>query len=326
MSESAEDTSANPEKTQIWIEKYRPDSLDAIAGHEDIIGRLKSYIRKDDLPNLMFAGPAGVGKTASAVSIAKEIYGDDWQQHFMELNASDQRGIDVVRDQIKNFARFEMGSDYSYRIIFLDEADALTSEAQSALRRTMEQFSNNTRFILSCNYSSQIIDPIQSRCAVFRFSPLGDEAVAAQVRKIADEEGLEVTDGGVDALVYAADGDMRRAINALQAASVTDEVVDEATVYAITSTARPEEVEEMVRLAIEGDFVAARSRLDELLSDRGLAGGDIIDQLHRSAWEFDLDDAATVRLMDRLGEADFRITEGANERIQLEALLASLAR
>jgi len=271
------------------------------------------------------AVPTVMHNTATSVSIAKEVYGEDWQENFLELNASDQRGIDVVRDRIKNFARSSFGG-YEYRIIFLDEADALTSDAQSALRRTMEQFSNNTRFILSCNYSSQIIDPIQSRCAVFRFSPLGDEAVAAQVRKIAETEGLTVTDDGVDALVYAADGDMRRAINALQAASVTDEVVEEATVYAITSTARPEEVEEMVRLAIEGDFVAARSRLDELLSDRGLAGGDIIDQLHRSAWEFDLDDAATVRLMDRLGEADFRITEGANERIQLEALLASLAR
>jgi DNA polymerase III delta prime subunit len=271
------------------------------------------------------AVPTVMHNTATSVSIAKEVYGDDWRENFLELNASDQRGIDVVRDRIKNFARSSFGG-YEYRIIFLDEADALTSDAQSALRRTMEQFSNNTRFILSCNYSSQIIDPIQSRCAVFRFSPLGDEAVAAQVRKIAEVEGLEVTEGGVDALVYAADGDMRRAINALQAASVTDEVVDEATVYAITSTARPEEVEEMVGLAIDGDFVAARSRLDELLSDRGLAGGDIIDQLHRSAWEFDLDDAATVRLMDRLGEADFRVTEGANERIQLEALLASLAR
>ncbi|MFC6952539.1 replication factor C small subunit [Halorubellus litoreus] len=271
------------------------------------------------------AVPTVMHNTATSVSIAKEVYGDDWRENFLELNASDQRGIDVVRDRIKNFARSSFGG-YEYRIIFLDEADALTSDAQSALRRTMEQFSNNTRFILSCNYSSQIIDPIQSRCAVFRFSPLGDEAVATQVRKIADEEGLEVTDDGVDALVYAADGDMRRAINALQAASVTDEVVDEATVYAITSTARPEEVEEMVRLAIDGDFVASRSRLDELLTERGLAGGDIIDQLHRSAWEFDLDDTATVRLMDRLGEADFRITEGANERIQLEALLASLAR
>ncbi len=200
-----------------------------------------------------------------------------------------------------------------------------TDDAQSALRRTMEQFSDNTRFILSCNYSSKIIDPIQSRCAVFRFSPLGDDAVRAQVDEIAEAEGIEVTEGGLDALVYAAGGDMRRAINSLQAAATTGEVVDEEAVYLITSTARPEEIEEMVEAAIDGDFAAARSQLETLLVDAGMAGGDIIDQLHRSAWDFDLDDRTTIRLMERIGEADYRITAGANERVQLEALLASLA-
>jgi replication factor C small subunit len=189
----------------------------------------------------------------------------------------------------------------------------------------MEQFSNNVRFILSCNYSSQIIDPIQSRCAVFRFSPLSDEAVAEEMRHIADQEGIEVTDGGMDALVYAADGDMRKAINALQAASVTGGVVDEEAVYAITSTARPEEVREMVEQALDGDFTAAQSTLDRLLTEEGIAGGDVIDQLHRAVWEFDLDDEAAVRLLDRIGETEYRITRGANERIQLEALLASVA-
>ncbi|MBB6647888.1 AAA family ATPase [Halobellus sp. MBLA0160] len=200
-----------------------------------------------------------------------------------------------------------------------------TDDAQSALRRTMEQFADNTRFILSCNYSSKIIDPIQSRCAVFRFSPLGDDAIRAQIVEIADAEGIEVTEDGLDALVYAASGDMRRAINALQAAATTGEVVDEEAVYLITSTARPEQIEEMVEAAIDGDFAAARSQLETLLVDAGMAGGDIIDQLHRSAWDFDLDDRTTIRLMERIGEADYRITAGANERVQLEALLASLA-
>ncbi|MFB6269430.1 MAG: replication factor C small subunit, partial [Halobacterium sp.] len=209
--------------------------------------------------------------------------------------------------------------------IFLDEADALTDDAQSALRRTMEQFSDNTRFILSCNYSSKIIDPIQSRCAVFRFSPIDDDAIADHLRGVAEKEGLEYTDDGIDALVYAADGDMRRAINALQAASATGDVVDEETVFAITATARPEEIEDMVTEALDGDFTAARSTLDDLISDRGLAGGDIIDQVHRSVWDFDVDEEAAVRLLDRLGEADYRIAEGANERVQLEALLASVA-
>ncbi|MUV89275.1 hypothetical protein GJ629_04655 [Halapricum sp. CBA1109] len=200
-----------------------------------------------------------------------------------------------------------------------------TSDAQSALRRTMEQFSNNVRFILSCNYSSQIIDPIQSRCAVFRFSPLSDDAVESQVRRIASAEGIEVTDDGVDALVYIAGGDMRKAINGLQAASVSGAVVDEETVFEITSTARPEDIREMIQRAIDGDFTAAQSELDRLLTEEGIAGGDVLDQLHRSVWEFDLDDAAAVRVLDRVGEADYRITEGASERIQLEALLASLA-
>ena len=311
-------------RQEIWVEKYRPESLDDVVGHENIISRIESYVEQNDLPHLLFAGPAGVGKTASAVSIAKEVYGDDWRENFLELNASDERGIDVVRDRIKNFARTSFGG-YDYRIIFLDEADALTSDAQSALRRTMEQFSNNTRFILSCNYSSQIIDPIQSRCAVFRFSQLNDDAVASQIRKIAEEEGIEYTEDGVDALVYAADGDMRRAINSLQAAAATGERVEEDVVYGITATARPEEIEEMVTAAITGDFVAARSVLDEMLTERGLAGGDVIDQLHRSVWEFDLEEEAAVRLMDRVGEADYRIAEGANEKVQLEALLASVA-
>jgi replication factor C small subunit len=200
-----------------------------------------------------------------------------------------------------------------------------TSDAQSALRRTMEQFANNTRFILSCNYSSQIIDPIQSRCAVFRFGPLAEEAVGEYTRQVAEREGIEVTDGGVDALVYAADGDMRKALNGLQAAATTEGAVDDEAVYAITATARPEAIEAMVESALDGDFTAARAKLDDLLTDAGLGGGDVIDQLHRSAWEFDLDDAATVRLLERVGETDYRITQGANERLQLEALLASLA-
>jgi len=323
---STADAEADPAsgRNEIWIEKYRPTTLDEVAGQEEITDRLRSYIERDDLPNLMFSGEAGIGKTTSAIAIARAVYGDDWEDNFLELNASDQRGIDVVRGRIKDFARASFG-DYDYRIIFLDEADSLTSDAQSALRRTMEQFSGNTRFILSCNYSSQIIDPIQSRCAVFRFSPLSDEAVEEEIRRIADAEGIDVTQDGIDAVAYAADGDMRKAINALQAAAVMGETVDEDAVFTITSTARPEEVKEMVTKALDGDFVAARSTLDELLTEKGIAGGDVIDQLHRSVWEFDLDDEAAVRVMDRVGEADYRITEGANERVQLEALLASLA-
>ena len=315
---------AQPGREEVWLETYRPQTLEAVLGQDAIVERLEHYVERDDLPNMLFAGPAGIGKTTSAIAVARELYGEDWREHFLELNASDERGIDVIRDRVKSFARTSFGGA-NYRIIFLDEADALTSDAQAALRRTMEQFSNNVRFILSCNYSSQIIDPIQSRCAVFRFSPLSDEAIEQQVRTVADEEGIELTDDGVEALVYVAGGDMRAALNGLQAAAVADGPVDEAAVFEITSTARPEDIREMVTRALDGDFTAARSQLDRLLTDEGIAGGDIIDQLHRAVWEFELEDEAAVRLLDRIGEADYRITDGANERIQLEALLASVA-
>ena len=324
MSEADEQAAATATGREIWIEKYRPQTLDDIHGQEAIVERLQSYIAQDDVPHLLFSGPAGIGKTTAATAIAREIYGEDnWRGNFLELNASDQRGIDVVRDRIKGFARSSFGGDF--RIVFLDEADSLTDDAQSALRRTMEQFSDNTRFILSCNYSSKIIDPIQSRCAVFRFSPLSDEAVSGMVREIAAAEEIEVTDAGVDALVYAADGDMRRAINSLQAAATTGDVVDEEAVYAITATARPEEIESMVTDALDGDFARARSTLDVLLTETGMAGGDVIDQLHRSVWEFELSEREAVRLMERIGEADYRIAEGANEQVQLESLLAALS-
>ena len=324
MSEADEQAAATATGREIWIEKYRPQTLDDIHGQEAIVERLQSYIAQDDVPHLLFSGPAGIGKTTAATAIAREIYGEDnWRGNFLELNASDQRGIDVVRDRIKGFARSSFGGDF--RIVFLDEADSLTDDAQSALRRTMEQFSDNTRFILSCNYSSKIIDPIQSRCAVFRFSPLSDEAVSGMVREIAAAEEIEVTDAGVDALVYAADGDMRRAINSLQAAATTGDVVDEEAVYAITATARPEEIESMVTDALAGDFARARTTLDQLLTETGMAGGDVIDQLHRSVWEFDLSEREAVRLMERIGEADYRIAEGANEQVQLESLLAALS-
>ena len=311
-------------RDEIWLETYRPGSLSEVVGQGAIVERLQHYVDSGDLPNLLLSGPAGTGKTSSATAIARELYGTDWKEHFLELNASDERGIDVIRDRVKSFARTSFGGA-NYRLIFLDESDALTSDAQAALRRTMEQFSNNVRFVLSCNYSSQIIDPIQSRCTVFRFSPLSEAAVAQRVRHIAAEEGIELTDDGVDALVYVAGGDMRAAINGLQAAAVAEGPVDEAAVFEITSTARPEEIEAMITRALDGEFTAARSQLDGLLTEAGIAGGDVIDQLHRSVWEFDLDDEAAVRLLDRIGEADYRITEGANERIQLEALLASVA-
>lgn len=309
-------------KEEIWIEKYRPEKLDDIVGQDDIIKRLKSYVKTKNLPHLLFSGPPGVGKTAAAISIVKEIFGESWRNNFIELNASDERGIDIIRHKVKDFARMAPLGEADFKVIFLDEADALTNDAQSALRRTMERYSATTRFILSCNYSSKIIEPIQSRCAVYRFKPLSKEAVTKRIGHVAEMEKLEVTKGGMDAIEYVASGDMRKAINALQAAALLGDSVDEDTIYQITSTAKPEEIRELIKAAVSGDFGAARGKLDDLLLSKGLSGEDIVVQLHRAMLGMDISNADKVKLIDRIGEIDFRMTEGANERIQLEALLA----
>jgi replication factor C small subunit len=294
-------------------------------GQDEIVKRLKSYVRTKNLPHLLFSGPPGVGKTAAAISIVKEIFGETWRNNFIELNASDERGIDIIRHKVKDFARMAPLGEAEFKVIFLDEADALTNDAQSALRRTMERYSATTRFILSCNYSSKIIEPIQSRCAVYRFKPLSTEAVAKRIGYIAKQEGLEIAPGGMKAIEYVAGGDMRQAINALQAAALLGEKVDEDTIYHITSTARPEEIKEFITTALKGDFVAARGMLDDLLLSKGLSGEDVVVQIHRAMMDLEMPDREKVRLIDRIGEIDFRMTEGANERIQLEALLAYFA-
>lgn len=320
------DQDGTTQQREVWVEKHRPSTLSEVVGQDDIVNQLQGYVASGDVPHLLFAGSAGLGKTTSAVALAKDLYGDDWSDNFLELNASDDRGIDVVRDRIKSFARSSFGQ-YDYRIIFLDEADSLTDAAQAALRRTMEQFTNNIRFILSCNYSSQIIDPIQSRCSVHRFTSANADAVIGRLETIAEEEGVDVTDDGYEAIAYAANGDIRRAVNMLQAGATRandGEPVTEEMIYEITSTPRPEEIEAMLVDAVGGNHRSARTQLDDLLNERGLSGGDVLAQIHQLVWDLDVSDDVAVDIMDKAGEVDYRIAEGGNERIQLESLLASL--
>jgi replication factor C small subunit len=310
------------ESNTIWIEKYRPLRLRDIAGQDEIIERLESYVRNGNLPHLLFTGTAGVGKTTAAVSLAREFFGESWHMNFRELNASDERGIDVVRNQIKQFARTSPLGGATFKILFLDEADALTTDAQAALRRTMESYAQTCRFILSCNYSSKIIDPIQSRCAIYRFKPLGKAAISAEIQKISCKEGITVSGDAIDAIVYVAQGDMRKAINALQGAAIISPSINGQMVYAITATARPDEIDQLLDLSLAGDFEAAEGALSQLLHERGIAPNELLNQCYRTLLRRPIDQELKVSLIDYIGETDFRLSEGADSDIQMEALIA----
>jgi replication factor C small subunit len=309
----------------VWVEKYRPRELSDVIGQKAIVERLSSYVRTRSMPHMLFAGPAGCGKTTCAIALARDMYGDDWRANLIELNASDERGIDVVRGKIKDFARAATIGQDEFKIIFLDEADSLTNDAQAALRRTMERYTQTCRFILSCNYSSKIIEPIQSRCAVFRFKPLTEADVRVYLTKIASAEGFEVKQDGLDVIVVLAAGDLRKATNILQMAASTSTVIDQEVVYDSTESIRPSEIDDLLTIALKGNFSAARSKLDELIIRQGLSGEEIVQGIHRAVFDLPVSEDAKIRLIDRVGEAEFRIVSGSNDRIQLEALLAHFA-
>jgi len=309
----------------VWVEKYRPRKLADVIGQQSIVERLTAYVRTRSMPHMLFAGPAGSGKTTCAIALARELYGDQWRDCLIELNASDERGIDIVRGKLKDFARAASFGGADFKIIFLDEADSLTSDAQAALRRTMERYTQTCRFILSCNYSSKIIEPIQSRCAVFRFRPLGEEDVKEYLKRIAGAEKIDLTQDGVEAVCEQAAGDLRKATNILQAAASLGRKIDQDAVFESTESIRPSEIHEMLKTALAGNFTAARSKLDEIVIRHGLSGEDIVQGIHRAVFDLPVNEESKIKLIDRIGEAEFRMVSGSSDRIQLEALLAHFA-
>lgn len=312
----------------VWVEKYRPHSLSEMTGQETIIPLLRTYAEKRSMPHLLFAGPPGTGKTTAALALARDLYGENWRDSFLELNASDERGIDTVRTKIKEYARTAPIGGVGFKLLFLDEADNLTAEAQASLRRLMERYSLSCRFVLSCNYSSRLIEPIQSRCAVFRFRAYSSEAIRSQLERITKAEGKRVDDDAYDAILAAAAGDMRRATNLLQLAATHADHVTRQTLQAYTAVPLRSEVEGMLGAAVKGDFLSARSQLYALFTDRGVSGEDILRALHSYLADdhksLSIPVRAQLDLIDQLGEVDFRIAQGASDRIQLEAVLARI--
>jgi len=309
--------------SDIWTEKYRPKNFDEVVGQDGIIKRIKALTNSLNIPHLLFAGPAGTGKSTLALIVVKELFGENWRENYLELNASDERGINIVREKVKNFARTKSLGNVSFKVIFLDEADALTPEAQQALRRTMENYAQTCRFIMSCNYSSKLIDPIQSRCSSFRFKLLEKKDVKKVLERISKEEKIEIDDDAIEAIYEGSDGDCRRSVNFLQSTAAVSPKISKNLVKTIISEIKPKDIRVVLDYALSGDFENAREKLLNLMLKESLSGQDIIKSMQKEIWNLSIEPEIKVKLTEKTGEVEFRIVEGSDPFIQLQALVAS---
>lgn len=313
----------------MWVEKYRPLKLEQVINQKQIIDGLSNLIKNpDEIPHLLFAGPAGVGKTTTALCIARALLGEYWQRDTLELNASDERGIKMVRERVKEFAAVmklstSNNDDKPFRIIILDEADEMTSEAQTALRRIIEDSSKTTRFIIICNYLSQIIEPIQSRCVVFHFTRLAEEDIVDYLKMICEKEGVKYEEKALEQIYTATSGDLRHSINILQASTGMGSV-SIANVIASMGLSGKAKVGEVIRLAITGKFNDARVKLLELMHVYGMSEGDFLKYANQEAYNMKLDRPDEFAAL--MAEYDYRLAAGAHPEIQLSALLAQLGK
>jgi len=310
-------------QANIWTEKFRPSTFEEMVGQQEIVKRVQSLVQAMNIPHLLFAGPAGIGKSTLALITVKELFKEKWRENYLELNASDERGIDVVRQKVKDFARTKAIESIPFKVIFLDEADALTKEAQQALRRTMENYSNTCRFIMSCNYSSRIIDPIQSRCVIFRFKLLEKKDITTVIKRIAEKENLQISEDTFETIYEASEGDCRRVINLLQATASISPDINAEMILMVASKTKPAEVRVVLDYALSGDFVNARNKLLDVMLKESVAGTDIIKSIQKEIWNLQIEPEIKVKLTEKTGETEFRMTEGSDEFVQLQALLAS---
>ncbi|KRX64799.1 Replication factor C subunit 5 [Trichinella sp. T9] len=319
------------------VEKYRPSKLEELISHKDILETIGRFINENRLPHLLFYGPPGTGKTSTILACAKQLYEkNQLKSMVLELNASDDRGIGVVREQILNFASTKTIFGGRFKMIILDEADAMTRDAQNALRRSntqlnykidylifIEKYTDNVRFCLICNYLSKIIPPLQSRCTRFRFAPLKSNQITPRLMHVIEAEKVKFTEEGLQHLVLLSGGDMRRALNILQSTAMAFDMVNMENVYACVGKPKPDDIRAIVEWLFNKDFSETYKRITFLKLKKGLALQDILEEVHLFVQKVEIPVLVRIYLIDRLAEIEESLTRGASDKLQLSALIAA---
>ncbi|XP_077456948.1 replication factor C subunit 5 [Stigmatopora argus] len=320
-------SAANPplfSRTLPWVEKYRPQKLDDLISHKDILSTIQKFISEDRLPHLLFYGPPGTGKTSTILACAKQLYKNkEFNSMVLELNASDDRGIDVVRGPILSFASTRTIFKKGFKLVILDEADSMTQDAQNALRRVMEKYTENTRFCMICNYLSKIIPALQSRCTRFRFGPLTPDQMIPRLQHVIQEEGVDITPDGMKAIVTLSSGDMRRSLNILQTTSMAHSQVTEDTVYTCTGHPLRSDIANILDWSLNKDFTTAYKEILALKTLKGLALQDILTEVHLLIHRVDFPSSVRIGLLIKLADIEHRLASGTNEKIQLSSMVAA---